>query len=202
MAPYRFEASYDIGDSAVSQLKFAPLVGQDISGSRRVVLRGLGGAGLATALLWGSRRRGAAHGAEDVAREALEALIQAIATGDDSGLDALFAADVTVVPRHRTLATGEEVAPGLPGLKAALADIRSIASDVELTVDDLIAEEDKAAGPFTFRGTLGPTAQPLEGSGLVYMVVADDLVSELWIYPDPETMMAVFALAGMATPAP
>lgn len=88
------------------------------------------------------------------------------------------------------------------GLKEALADIRRVASDVELTVDDLIAEEDKAAARFTVRGTLGASAQPLTGDGLVYAVVADDRVTELWIYPDPYLMMDAMSLVGMATPMP
>jgi ketosteroid isomerase-like protein len=137
-----------------------------------------------------------------VVREAVEALNLALATGDDSGLDALVAADVTVEPRHRMLATGEEVSDDLAGLKVALADMRNIATDIELVVDDLIAEEDKVAGRFTVRGTLGASGQPLEGRGLVFAVVADDRVTELWIYPDPYLMMDVMALVGMATPVP
>lgn len=170
--------------------------------SRRVALRGLGAAGLGATFVLGMNQSTAAQGTEDVVRKALEALNQVLATGDDSGLDAVFATDVVVQPRHRMVATGEEVSSDLAGLKVALADIRSVASDVHLAVKDLIAEEDKAAGPFAVRGTLGTSRQSLEGDGLVYAVVADDRVTELWIYPDPYLMMDVMALVGMATPMP
>jgi phage shock protein E len=85
-------------------------------------------------------------------------------------------------------------------LKAALEDMRGGVSDIAITVEDLIEEDDKAAGRFSFRGMLAAPGQALEGSGLVYLVVADDLVTELWIYPDPYAVMAVMSLVGMATP--
>lgn len=171
------------------------------SASRRTAMRGLGGVGIGALVLLGSSRRATAHGAEDVTREAMEAISQALETGDASGLDALFAADVAVQPRHRMLATGEEVSPDLAGLKIALEDIRIVVSDVELTVEDVIAVEDEAAGRFSYRGTIAASGQPLEGSGLVFAVVADDRVTDLWVYLDPYSTMAVMAVAGMATPA-
>lgn len=170
------------------------------SASRRAAMRGLGGVGIGALVLLGSRRRAAAHGAADVAREAVDALNQALASGDASGLDALFAADLTVQPRHRLFATGEEVPSGLDGMKAAVEDMRGVVSDITITVEDLIEENDKAAGRFRFRGTLAALGQALEGSGLVYLAVADDLVTELWIYPDPYAVMTVMSLVGMATP--
>lgn len=170
--------------------------------TRRTVLRSVGGGGLAAAFLMGTRRRASAHEAEDVAREALEALSQALTTGDDSGLDAVFAADVAVQPRHRMMATGEEVSPDLAGLKVALADVRNVATAIELVVEDLIAEDDKVAGPFTVRGTLVGPDESLEARGLLYMAIEDDRVTELWIYPDPYLMMDLMAITGMATPVP
>jgi phage shock protein E len=171
------------------------------SASRRTAMRGLGGVGIGALVLLGSSRRATAHGAEDVAAEAMEAIAQALVNGDASGLDAVFAADVAVQPRHRMLATGEEVSPDLAGLKVALEDMRSVVSDIELTVEDVIAEEEKAAGRFSYRGTIAASGQSLEGSGLVFVVVADDLVTELWAYLDPYSTMAVMATVGIATPA-
>lgn len=169
--------------------------------SRRTAMRGLSAVGLGALVLVGSAGRAAAHGAEEVAQEAMEAINQALASGDASGLDAVFAPDVAVRPRHRVLATGEEVSPDLAGLKVALEDMRSLVSDLELAVDDLIAVEDKAAGSFTFRGALPASDQPIEGDGLFLLTVAEDLVTELWVYPDPYATMVVMAAAGMATPA-
>lgn len=170
--------------------------------SRRTAMRGLSAVGLGTLVLAGSAGRAAAHGAEEVAQEAMEALNQALATGDDSGLDAVFAADVTVEPRHRMLTTGEEVSDDLVGLKVGLADMRNLATDIEIVVDDVIAADDKAAGRFTVRGTPAGADETLEAGGLFYVVVEDDLVAELWIYLDPYVTMDVLALVGMATPMP
>jgi phage shock protein E len=172
-----------------------------VSASRRAAMLGLSGAGIGALALLGNSQRVAAHGADEVAREAIEALGQSLATGDGSSLDAVFAADLATYPRHRLLSTGEEVSPDLEGLKAALTDIGGLARDVELTVDDLIAVEEKAAGRFSVRGTLAASGQSIEGDGLFFVVIADDLVTELWVYPDPYTTMAVMAAAQMATPA-
>ena len=170
--------------------------------TRRTVLRGVSGAALAVAITTGTGRRALAHEADEVAREALEALSQALATGDDSGLDALYAADVMVEPRHRLLATGEQVSSDLAGLKVALADIRSLATDIEIAADDLIAEDNKVAGPFTVRGAVAGSSEPLEARGLLYMVIDEDLVTELWIFPDPYLMTDLAAIIDMATPVP
>lgn len=171
--------------------------------TRRTMVRGLG---LAAALLMGTKRGAAADDEYDeekeIAREAMEALSQTLATGDDSRLHNVFAADVMVEPRHRMVATGEEVPPGLTGLKEALADIRKVATDIEIVVDDLIAEDHKVAGPFMVRGTLVGRNESLEARGLLYMGIDDDRVVELWIYPEPYLMMDMMALIGMATPMP
>lgn len=168
--------------------------------SRRRAMRALSGVGFGALMLLGSSRRTAAHEADEVALEAIDALSQTLASGDVSGLDAVYASEVLVQPRHRLFATGAEVPPGLEGLKAALEDIRGIASDVAITVEDVIAEEDKAAGRFAFQASLAASGQPLAGSGLFYLVIADDRVTELWIYPDPASVMAVMGIPGMATP--
>lgn len=186
--------------------RFPPFTKALSGGStRRTMVRGLGGGGLAAALIMGTKRGAVADEYDEekeIAREAMEALSQALATGDDSGLHNVFATDVMVEPRHRLVATGEEVPPGLTGLKEALADIRRVATDIEIVVDDLIAEDHKVAGPFTVRGTLVGRDESLEARGLLYMGIDDDRVTELWIYPEPYLMMDMMALIGMATPMP
>jgi rhodanese-related sulfurtransferase len=69
--------------------------------SRRVALRALGGAEFGAGFVLGAERSAAAQGAHEVVRETLEALNRALAKGDDSGLEAVFANDVVVQPRHR-----------------------------------------------------------------------------------------------------
>lgn len=140
-------------------------------------MRGLSAVGFGAPILIGPEGRARAHGAEEVTREAMEAIRQALASGDPNGLDAIFAADVAIHPRHRALATSEELSPDLAGLKVALEDMRSLVSHLELAVDDMIAVDDKVAGTFTFRCALPASGQPIEGAGLFFVVVADDLVT-------------------------
>ena len=177
-----------------------------VSASRRTAMRGLGAAGIGALVLLGSARRAAAHGAEEVAQEALDAVNQALATGDMSGLDAVLAADLQGHPPHPSLATGEPFPHDLAGLKASLEEMRRFFPDSQLVLDDLIVEEDKVAGRVTFRGTPDPTAfglpeaaaQPVESGGVIFAVIEEDRVVEFWAYFDLAELMAA---AGMATPA-
>jgi predicted ester cyclase len=129
---------------------------------------------------------------EAVARQAIAAVNEAMATGDTAGFDAVFASDVAAHPPHRSLVTGEPFTHDLAGLKAGLADIRHFFPDASITVDELIACGDKVAARVTFHGTpdtaalgMGPEAsQPLEIGGLMYGQIADGRVAEYWAYFD------------------
>lgn len=158
--------------------------------TRRVVLRSLGGAGLAAGLLLGTHRGVLASDADVTARMAMGALNQALAIGDDSRLDNDFAPDVVVHPRHRIVATGVEVPAGLAGLKAALADVRGIATDIQLIVDEFVAENDEVAGRVTVRCTPVGSSGRIETSALVFMAISDGRVREMWFYLDPSAMMS------------
>src|SRR5262245_25470021 len=120
--------------------------------TRRRFLRGVGG-GLAATLLLSTNCADASSGTEEAAHVAMGALNQALAIGDDSRLDNDFAPDVIVHPTHHMVASGQEVPPGLAGLKVAIADIRGVATDIQLIVDDLIVEGDVAAGRLTIQCT-------------------------------------------------
>jgi ketosteroid isomerase-like protein len=172
-----------------------------IDPTRRGLLRGLGG-GLAATLLLATNSAGASGMTEETARMAMGALNQALAIGDDSRLDNDFAPDVVVHPLHRIVATGKEVSPDLAGLKAALADIRGAATGIQLITDSLVAVDNQAAGRVTVRGASVGTAGPFEAGALVFMVIKDGRVSEMWFYLDPYAMMAVMAGVGAAAPIP
>jgi hypothetical protein len=148
---------------------------------------------VAATLLLGSRGAAAASGTEDAARMAMGALNQALAIGDDSRLDRDFAADVVMHPRHRLIATGQEVSPDLAGLKAALADIREAVPDLEIAVNSLVAVDDKAAGCVTVSGRPIGEPAPLEASALFFMVLDGSRVKEIWFYLDPYATMAIAA---------
>lgn len=185
-------------------------VGAGETGSRRGLLLAVGASGLGGLLGLGGLRGAAAHGAEEVAEDAMAAVNAAMATGDEAGLDAMFAPDLVGHPPHRSLTTGEAYSHDLAGLKAALAEMRRYFPDGAFSVEDVVADDDRVAGRFTFRGTPDRAAfgmaeaasAPLEADGVVFAVIKDDRVSEFWAYFDVEEVMAVMALAGAATPAP
>jgi uncharacterized cupredoxin-like copper-binding protein len=147
----------------------------------------------------------AAGSIEAAARQAIEAINEAMATGETSGLDAIFAPDVAGHPPHRSLVTGEPFSHDLTGLKAGLADIRPFFPDAAITVDDLITSDDTVAIRVTFRGTpdaaalrLGDEAsQPLEIGGLLYGQIVDGRIKEFWAYFD---LVGLLPSAAVATP--
>jgi predicted ester cyclase/plastocyanin len=137
-----------------------------------------------------------------VARQALEAVNDAMASGDMSTLDAVFAAEVQGHPSHRSLVTGEPFSHDLVGLKAALADIRRFFPDAAITIDDLIASGETVAARVRFRGTpdaavLGledAASQQMEIGGLIYGEIVGGLILEFWAYFD---LSAYFDLIGV-----
>ena len=164
---------------ALGRLGAAVLVGAGLTnaGVRSVVAQATPGAGAS----------------EAVARQALEAVNDAMASGDTSALDAVFAPEVQGHPSHRSLVTGEPFSHDLAGLKGALADTRRFFPEAAITIDDLIASGETVAARVTFRGTpdaaalgLGDEAsQPLEIGGLMYGRIGDGRVAEFWVYFDP-----------------
>lgn len=181
------------GGNDIDHLKFDRIAGHASGISRRSAWRGLGGGALAAALLWGTGRRVVAHSAEDVARDAVEAVNQTLETGDPSGFDAIVSSDVKVHPLHVSLAFLNPPSNDLAGLTAALEETRSVCTDAEMVVDDLIAGGNKAAGRFTFRATPDAAAfglpeqpaeplEPLEIGGVISGVFLDSGVTEFWCY--------------------
>jgi predicted ester cyclase len=146
-----------------------------------------------------------------VARRAIDAVNEAMSTGETSAIDVIFASNVAGHPPHRSLVTGEPFSHDLAGLKAGLADIRLFIPDAAITIDDLITSGDTVAARVTFRGTpnaaalgLGEAAsQPLEIGGLMYGRIANGRVAEFWVYFDLSTYIELVGSlppAVMATP--
>lgn len=158
-------------------------------GGGAVTLAGLAGFDRAEAAAQGTPSAGAS---EDVARQAIAAVNEALATGDAAVLDCIFAPDVVGHPPHRSLVTGEPFSHDVTGLKAGLADIRRFFPDAAIAIDDMIAGEDRIAARVTFRGTPDFTSigldtgagQPLEIGGLMYGRVAEGRIAEFWSYFD------------------
>jgi uncharacterized cupredoxin-like copper-binding protein/predicted ester cyclase len=153
----------------------------------------------------------AADEVEAVARQAIDAVNHAMASGDTSALDAVFAPEVQGHPSHRSLVTGEPFSHDLAGLKAALADIRRFLPDAEIAIDDVIASGGTVAARVRFRGTpdaaaLGldeGTSQPLEIGGLMYSEIVGGHILEFWAYFDLSAYIDLVGLmAGTAQATP
>lgn len=153
----------------------------------------------------------AAGTTEAVARQAIEAVNVALATGEMGAIDAVFAPDVVGHPPHRSLVTGVPASPDLAGLKAGLADIHQFFSDAMITIDELMINEDTVAARVTFRGTLDAVAlglpdqanASLEIGGLMYGHVKEGRIAEFWAYFDPTAYLDLVGLLSgtpLATP--
>jgi predicted ester cyclase len=167
--------------------------------SRRSVLRRLGGSGIAagaalgtTQAVFGQQTTDVSAATLNVARQALAAVNQTLATGNTSLLDAPFSPDYIDHTPRRSLATGQLQPPNLAGLKASLLELRGIVPDAVFVIEDAIASGDRFSLRLTFRGTLNTTAlnvpdlnaQVLSVGGLVFGRVTGTQVSESWDYDD------------------
>jgi uncharacterized cupredoxin-like copper-binding protein/predicted ester cyclase len=176
--------------------------------SRRGALGRLGAALIVAGVAHSGARSTAAQAtpgagaSEAVARAAIAAVNDALASGDTRALDAVFAPEVQGHPPHRSLVTGELFSHDLAGLKAALDEIRRFFPDAAITIDDLIASGGTVAARVRFRGTPDAAAlgladaasQPLEIGGLMYGEIVGDRVREFWAYFD---LSAYFDLVGL-----
>jgi predicted ester cyclase len=178
--------------------------------SRRSALRRLGAGGVLAAAAFGARRSASAQSSlataatEAAARRAMSAINQAFASGDMAVLDTAFAADYVNHTPRQSMLSGQGFTPDLAGLKIALTELRTIAPDAVILVDDVVASGDTAAVRATFRATLDPAVVSLpEGAdrrlrigGAAFVRFVDGQVVESWVYDEAA------ALYDAAAPAP
>ncbi len=167
--------------------------------SRRSALRRLGAAGVATGTALGIAQHSASAqisfataATESAARRAISAINQALASGDMTVLDTVFATDyVNHTPRH-SLLTGQPFSADVAGLKNALTELRTIAPDAVILIDDVVASGDTAAVRATFRGTLDTSVVSLpEGAdprlrigGAAFAQFVGGQVAASWVYDE------------------
>ena len=183
--------------------------------SRRSALRRLGTGGLAASTAIGLGRQPATAqssfvtaATEAAARRAVSATNQALASGDMSVLDATFASDYVNQTPRASLLTGQLYATDLAGLKAALTDLRTIAPDAVILIDDVVASGDTAAVRATLRGTLDTSvvnlpadANPrLRIGGAAFARFVDGQVVESWVYDEAAQRYATVAPAAPTPP--
>ena len=173
--------------------------------SRRSALRRLGESGLMAGAAMGATSPVLAQETTDVsaatlevARQAITAVNQVLATGDASLLDAPFSPDYVDHTPRRSVATGQLQPPSLAGLKASLLELRGVVPDAVFLIEDVIASGDRFALRLTFRGTLDVSAinrpdmsdRVLSVGGVVFGRVAGTQVSESWDYDDAAEVYA------------
>jgi predicted ester cyclase len=117
---------------------------------------------------------------------------EAFSTGDLDALDDLIVADVV---DH---SPAPDQGPGLPGVKAMLAEFRAAVPDVRFTVEDMMAAGDRVVTRATVSGTdeggLLPGRPPTGRSFAVQLIdivrFADGKAVERWGIMDDLAMMA------------
>lgn len=124
------------------------------------------------------------------ARQLVEPFYRAFATGDLTLLDAVFTPDW----RDNTLPPGR--APGLTGLKNAVAFTRSILPDVTATMEDVFAADGKVVVRIVFQGTntggfmgVGPNGKPVKFIAFDMHRVENGKVVESWHLEDNLALM-------------
>jgi predicted ester cyclase len=178
--------------------------------SRRSALRRLGAGGVLAAAAFGAGRSASAQSSlataatEAAARRAVSAINQALASGDVAVLDTAFATDYVNHTPRQSLLSGQGFTPDLAGLKTALTELRTMAPDAVILIDDIVASGDTAAMRATFRGTLDTAVVSLpQGAdrrlrigGAAFARFVDGQVVESWVYDEAA------ALYDAAAPAP
>lgn len=170
---------------------------------RRDALRRIGASGLLAGMLGLlAARQGNAQDSlstastEAAARRAINAINQALASGDMSLLDFAFDASYVNHTPRVSRQTGQLFSPDLAGLEAALGEVRTAAPNAVIIVDDVIASGDTAALLVTLRGTIDPNAIPFpvdanarfSVGGMAFARVVDGRVVESWDYSEALTL--------------
>lgn len=167
--------------------------------SRRRALGKIGKGGLAASALLGVAAAGvrAQSGTETAmteatARQAINAINDALGGGDGATLTRVFSPDYVNHTPHRPVPGGETYPPTFAGLASAVGDLRAAAPNATLIVEEIVATGDTAAVRLTFRATVkavsadsGETvAYPVTVGGIAIVRVRDRQIVESWDYND------------------
>jgi steroid delta-isomerase-like uncharacterized protein len=112
-------------------------------------------------------------------------------------LDGLIAVDLV----NHSLSPGE--APGLAGTKQTLGMFHAVFSDLRVTTEDMIANEDKVVARLTMTGTntgefmgLPPTGKQVKMAGIEMFRLAGGKVVERWAEFDMMSLMQQLGAMG------
>lgn len=184
---------------------------------RRAVLRQLGAGGLTAGLLLqafagqGNAQSAVASAAtEAAARRAINAINQALSSGDVSVLNLSFAPSYVNQTPLRSFTTGQAFSGDLAGLSNALTGLRGVMPNAKLLVEDVIAAGDTAAVRVEFRGDVDTTLVTLPDGiaprliigGIVMARFENGLVVESWQYSDAASQFVFAPTTVTPTPTP
>lgn len=102
--------------------------------------------------------------------EVYRRVFEAVNRGDEAALDDLIAEDVF---DHNPI-SGQE--PGIAGFKQWLCFAHAVFSDVEITVEDVVSQGDRAAGRVTWRGVHEGSLAGVAGTGRPVQFTAIQIV--------------------------
>jgi predicted ester cyclase len=112
-------------------------------------------------------------------------VFDAVTRGDEAALDALLTPGVV---DHNPI---PNQAPGVAGFKYWLRYVRTALPDVQITVEDTVAQGDRVAGRVTWRGThrgpligLAPSGRRLEFTAIHIVRFEHGQAAEWWGVPD------------------
>jgi hypothetical protein len=183
--------------------------------SRRSALRrlGVGGAAAGGAFLTGRQTASAQFSfttaaTEAAARRAVSAVNQALASGDTSVLDTMFAPNYVNQTPRTSLLTDQPYPPDLAGLKAAVTELRAVVPDAVILIDDVIASGDTAAVRATLRGALDPAVVSHSGGAdprlsigaAAFARFVDGRVAESWVYDEAAVLFGAVTPSAAAQP--
>lgn len=109
---------------------------------------------------------------------------RAVAAGELEVLEEICTEDVI---SHAPLGEPQ----GIDALKEYEAPIHEAFPDFDVTVEDLVAEDDRVAMRLTIRGThegemmgIAPTGRAVEFQNTIFHRMTDGMIAERWVQPD------------------
>jgi predicted ester cyclase len=184
---------------------------------RRAALRQIGAGSLGAGLLLQAfARSGSAQSAvasaatEAAARRAINAINQALSTGDMSVLNLSFSSNYVNHTPARSFTTGQAFTGDLAGLSDALTRLRGVMPNAKILVEDVVAAGDTAAIRVELRGTIDTSLVALPQGfsprvtvgGIAMARFENGLVVESWQYDDAASQLIAPAPAETPTPVP
>lgn len=184
---------------------------------RRTALRKIGAGGLTAGLLLqafagrsGAQSAVASAATEAAARRAVNAINQALSSGDMSVLNLSFDPNYVNHTPARSFTTGQVAAGDRAGLADTLTRLRAVVPNAKLLVEDVVAAGDTAAVRVEFRGDIDTNLVNLLAGfsprvvvgGIAMARFENGLVVESWNYSDAAEQFGSACPPPTPTPAP